>query len=234
MERLRHGMDWELAIGRNRDALMRMLAVLFALAGLTRGGAVAEMPRHLRVALYRVLRPAEAALRRLIVVVEQVHAIKARYLPRADGGVAVSRGSEGRKAAQAPAFALFDRRHYFDLIGKTRVTSGNPRIWSPGMDYPVFTPKFVPTPDDMVSAERLCRRLQALQRALDDLPKQAKRLARWRAKREQAPTETRKYPPMRPGRPPGYRVRPVHEVHHVLKNCHELALYALHDPPDTS
>ncbi len=41
-----------------------------------------------------------------------------------------------------------------------------------------------PPPDGLVNAERLSRRLQALKLALDDLPRQARRLARWRVRRE--------------------------------------------------
>lgn len=103
------------------------------------------------------------------------------------------------------------------------------------MDYPVFETKTVPTPDDMLNAKRLCRRLLALQAALGDLPKQARRLARWEAKREAARAKSGRYiRAMRHGRPPGYRARPRHPVDFVLGDCHALALYALHDPPDTS
>jgi hypothetical protein len=82
-----------------------------------------------------------------------------------------------------------------------------------------------------VGAERLTRRLQALKLALDDLPRQARRLARWRVRREnaKAPKFTS---PLRPGRPPGYRRKPVHEVDEVLAECHGLACYAME--PDTS
>ena len=39
----------------------------------------------------------------------------------------------------------------------------------------------LPRPDDPVSATRLAMRLAALARALDDLPAQARRFARWQA-----------------------------------------------------
>jgi hypothetical protein len=88
-----------------------------------------------------------------------------------------------------------------------------------------------PPPDGLVNSERLSRRLQALKLALDDLPRQARRLARWRARRENMPSP-KFTSPLRPGRPPGYRRKPVHEVDEVLIECHGLACYAME--PDTS
>ncbi|MDQ6438349.1 hypothetical protein RB623_30280, partial [Mesorhizobium sp. LHD-90] len=80
-----------------------------------------------------------------------------------------------------------------------------------------------PSPDDPVSASRLGQRLEALGRALDDLPGQAKRLARWKARHDAAcardrqaraaaaqdqhrPPQVwrpRRVSPLRRGRPPG-------------------------------
>jgi hypothetical protein len=88
-----------------------------------------------------------------------------------------------------------------------------------------------PPPDGLVGAERLTRRLQALKLALDDLPRQARRLARWRVRRENAKSPKFKSP-LRPGHPPGYRRKPVHEVDEVLIECHGLACDAMR--PDTS
>jgi hypothetical protein len=88
-----------------------------------------------------------------------------------------------------------------------------------------------PPPDGLVNAKRLSRRLQALRLALDDLPRQARRLARWRLRREKAKTPKFRSP-LRPGRPPGYRRKPIHEVDEVLIECHGLAWDAM--KPDTS
>ena len=88
-----------------------------------------------------------------------------------------------------------------------------------------------PPPDDgLIDARRLSMRLQALKAALDDLPRQARRLVRLRARREKV--EHMRYPPMRPGRPPGHRSRRIHEIDHVLAECHALAWDAI--KPDTS
>jgi hypothetical protein len=78
---------------------------------------------------------------------------------------------------------------------------------------------------------RLGRRLEALKLALADLPRQARRLVRLQARREKVPSLCLKSP-LRPGRPPGYRRKPNHDVDHVLAECHALARDA--ERPDTS
>jgi len=59
-------MDWALAIERNRQPLLRIVAALFAMIGLTETGAVERLSRPVYRAVLGVLRPAEAAVRRLI------------------------------------------------------------------------------------------------------------------------------------------------------------------------
>jgi hypothetical protein len=83
-----------------------------------------------------------------------------------------------------------------------------------------------PPPDGLVSAGRLTRRLQALKSALDDLPRQAKRLARWQQRRKASPWPKSTLP-LRPGHPPGYRRKPIHEVDEVLTECDGLAWEAM-------
>src|SRR5688572_23781854 len=70
-------MDWNAAIEKNREALKRVLAMLVAMAGIASGPhpevpASGEprrtLPRHLHRAVLSLLRPAEAAARRLIIV----------------------------------------------------------------------------------------------------------------------------------------------------------------------
>ena len=88
-----------------------------------------------------------------------------------------------------------------------------------------------PPPDGLVNAARLPRRLQALKSALEDLPRQARRLVRWQERREATPS-SEVQSPLRPGHPPGYRRKPIHEVDEVLTECHVLAWEAM--KPDTS
>jgi hypothetical protein len=136
--------------------------------------------------------------------------------------------------------------------------SGIPRISFPGIiaPHPVAIRR-PPSPDDPVEAARLALRLDALGSVLDDLPGQARRFARWRARRDAAVAQdrnrdaagaqdrnrdavgaqdrnrdaanalarqgrhtgrARRVWPLRPGRPPGGRLRPTHEVHEILRD----------------
>ncbi len=56
-------MDWALAIERNRDALHRIVLVLFAMIGLAEGARVARLPWPLYRAVLALLRPANDAER---------------------------------------------------------------------------------------------------------------------------------------------------------------------------
>jgi hypothetical protein len=60
----------------------------------------------------------------------------------------------------------------------------------------------------------------AIKQALDDLPAQAKRLARWRMRRQ---AQAKSTSALRPGRPPGHRKKETHDIDAVLKECHTLA-----------
>ena len=59
-------MDWELAIRRNREDLLKIVAMIFMTTGLMPGAVVATLPRRVYYAAQRILRPAESAVRRLI------------------------------------------------------------------------------------------------------------------------------------------------------------------------
>jgi hypothetical protein len=59
-------MDWPLIVERNRERLLAVLAPLFAILGFDPRRA--DLPRHLYRALLITLRPAESAVRRLIII----------------------------------------------------------------------------------------------------------------------------------------------------------------------
>jgi hypothetical protein len=227
-------MNWELAIKRNSEALVEIVADLFAMLGLVGEATVSRIPQDLHRAVLRLLRPAESAVRRLIVIAARGVVVKlapARPMP---AGKVIGKGGNSH-----PSFQLFDPRKNFNRSRRRAFTRIGPRIHVFGYDprvvalfpapQPVVEPP--PPPDGLVNAERLSRRLQALKLALDDLPRQAKRLARWRLRREKAINPKFKSP-LRPGRPPGHRRKPTHEVDEVLIECHGLAWEAL--KPDTS
>jgi hypothetical protein len=231
-------LDWDLAIKRNSEALKGIVAALFAMLGLAGEATVSRIPQPLHSAVLRVLRPAESAVRRLIIIAARGLVLKlAPSRPMPAGSI--GKGSGNR----LPSFQLFDSRKNFAPRRRRRFARNLPRIhifecdrsdprvaailWptSPAIADPVS-----PT-DGLVGTARLTRRLQALKLALEDLPRQARRLARWRVRRETAKNPKFKSP-LRPGRPPGYRRKPVHLVDEVLIECHGLAFDAM--KPDTS
>ncbi|MDP1699786.1 MAG: hypothetical protein Q8L53_02350 [Aestuariivirga sp.] len=222
-------MDWDLAIKRNSEALKGIIEALSAMLD----AKVTRIPHRLHRAVLRVLRPAESAVRRLIVVAARGLVVKvapSRPMPK---GHRIGKGS----GPSRPAFRLCDKRIFFPELSQPRVKYAKypPRIHVFPYDtlVPMPRPAVVPPPppDGMVNAARLSRRLQALKGALDNLPGQARRMARWRARREaaKAPKFTS---PLRPGQPPGHRRKPTHEIDEVLTECHWLAWEAMR--PDTS
>jgi hypothetical protein len=218
-------MNWTLAIDLNRTALLRVVAGLFALVGVPAGGAVDGVPRGIRLAVLRVLRGAEAAVRRLIVIAAQ----DLGALPSRARAAMPSGGISAGDGARVPAFPLFDPRRRI-TVGAAFGRRGEPRVSFFDGGDPVRVSAPVPIESETVDAARLCQRMQGLLGALDDLPRQARRLARWRGRAaEQAALKG----PMRPGRPPGHRERPLHPVDEILRECHTLALRA-REAPDTS
>ena len=228
-------MDWARAIERNSEALKTIVEALFAMLGLAGDATVSRIPKPLHSAVLRVLRPAESALRRLIIIAARGLVVKvapSRPMPK---GQMIGKGGSPRSS-----FKLFDTRKDFPELRQHRVKYAKhpPRIlfFGPGsrVDSLWPSPQHAPAPppsDGLVNAERLSRRLQVLKLALEDLPRQARRMARWRVRRENAQSPKFKSP-LRPGRPPGYRRKAVHEVDEVLTECHGLAWDAL--KPDTS
>ncbi len=238
-------MDWELAIKRNSKALKGIIEVLFVLLGLDGTDAASRIPRSLHSAVLRVLRPAESAMRRLIVIAARGLVVKlapSRPISRPKPAKPTAKGSGSRRP---PSFQLFDPPKRIKPVRAMKSIRIMPRIhFFPPPDPTVAAifaaraarapaPAAAPAPpsDGLASAESLTRRLQALKSALEDLPRQAKRLARWRQRRQAAPGH-KFLSPLRYGHPPGYRRKPIHEVDEVLIECDDLAWEAM--KPDTS
>ena len=227
-------MDWDLAIKRNSKALKGIIEVLFALLGLDGTDAASRIPRCLHSAVLGVLRPAESAVRRLIVIAARNVVVK----------LAPSRPMPERKILKggghsSPSFQLFDPRKRVAPLRVRKFTRLVPRIRFLGPDprvaamFPAPRPvvESPPPPDGRVSATRLHHRLKALKSALEDLPRQAKRLVRLQERRKASPN-LKILVPLRSGHPPGYRRKPIHEVDEVLTECDWLAWEAM--KPDTS
>jgi hypothetical protein len=177
-------MDWTLAIARNRDALLRIVAGLYVLAGLT-GGQIADvLPRAIYHAILRVLRPAESAVRRLIMIAARGLVL----VPRAAraglvGPVPKASADKGSGDGRISSFCLIDPLKRFvpfarnaddasfwgddpdneddgDASENMPSIRSLPRVSVPGFFDPVFVPPQVPPPDGMISAVRLLRRTQ--------------------------------------------------------------------------
>ncbi len=224
-------MDWTLAIKRNREALQRILAGLFALAGLEDEPPL-SIPRHLHAHALRILRATEAAIRRLIVIATQD--VVARPAGAQPDFAALRKGDQPA-AIRIPAFPLLDPLKRFHSDPPRRSSKFMPRICVPGITETAPLPEKPDiSSDDPVDATGLCRRLLSSRRALANLPREARRLARWNARNRLSQSQGRgRVSPLRFGRPPGRRKRPTHLADDILKECHALALDAL-DPPNTS
>ncbi|HEV7252414.1 MAG TPA: hypothetical protein VGN97_04855 [Mesorhizobium sp.] len=258
-------MDWDYAIERNREALKRVLAALAAMAALPvllAGGARPTLPRHLHRAVLRLLRPAESAARRLVIMASRGLVVALpRSHPRKPKQPTLRPGTvtgiwmpphlrpqadRPARPARACALPLFDALPRWGAR-KRKAASGVPRLCLPGLSALLPVPpgrqskgRLPLAPDDAIDAGRLALRLHALASALDDLPAQARRFARWRTRRDaerqkqaSGPARARRLSPLRPGRPPGALRRPGHELHEILNDAHSLAVRAL-DGPDTS
>ena len=99
-------MDWDLAIKRNGEALKGIIADLFAMLELAGEGMVARLPRSVHSAVLRVLRPAESAVRRLIVIAARGLVVKlapSRPDLTSQAGKAHGQGRRGQQASLFPA-----------------------------------------------------------------------------------------------------------------------------------
>ena len=222
-------MNWPRAIEINKDALTRIVAGLVALL-LAQGGAL-RLPRVVYQMLQRILYPAESAVRRLIVIVARGLMVPdARSRPMPQGLVIAG------KAGLRVSFQLFDQRKHFGDPDEVPTAISGPRIRMIDVLSPrqLFLAKFAKPRDERCSeAEtiRIRQRLTLLARALEQLPREAKRMARWLNRRAFMENPAFIFP-LRPGPPPGHQQRPGEDVDLVLKECQALAWMALR--PDTS
>ncbi len=208
-------MDWQLAIDKNREKLINTIIVLMASLHLVDGGKLSTLPFYLyRKALF-IIRPAESALRRVIMIA----ALK--LIPRFVTGAKLRERNADFVRRNPPS----ERRlPTFNLIDPLK-TFGDE-----APDYSTFGPtQDVESADRTpVPAEALGRRLLALKLALESIPKQAKRLARWYAARDLAlqQNQPHRLSPIRPGPPPWSHRHKRSEMDKLLTECHLMAIYA--------
>jgi len=224
-------MEAERAITYHRTALLRVVMGLFAAVGIAPNAVLpSRLPPFLRRLVLRELLPAESATRRLIFfMMKHMSPLVLLASVRAKQKKAKSAPKQAVRE-RAPVFWLFDRRKFFtELSTGYRVPRGpGPSIRF--FDEPRRTPqKAVDASQEILakreeeSARRLCRRMRALCLALNDLPAQAKRMQRVVERRKAAPPGPKRYGPLRPGDPPGFRTTPKHEVDELLYECNLMA-----------
>ena len=237
-------MDRISAIEHQRVPLLGVIAELFAKIGLTEGGGVERVPKALHSSVLKILRTAEAGVRRLIVAAARD--IGLEYEPRhpahrkpkkSSNDKGKAEGETKAKRKRRPRFNLFDTLKRYGRRFKKKRRGPEPHVYSVEAFLKAHAPaapaKIDAVDDGMVSAASLVRRLIAAMDAIQDIPGHALRLARWDAR----PKEDRRperWSALRVGRPPGFRERHIHEVDQILKECHYLAIDG--NPPldDTS
>jgi hypothetical protein len=207
-------MNWARAVKIHRKTLTRIVAELLAMIGLVSIDKIE-----------RLLRPTESALRRLIVIAARGLVVKPLVKRPMPKGLAIVKKGAGRMS-----FRLFDKRKSFDfiktedpLIIYVKTYESNP--------FNPFSSFYRSRPRDRIRSPKsdyLSRRLAAVAYALENLPQQARRMARWKARRKliKNPKFTS---PLRPGPPPGQRDKPTAEIDYVLKECHGLAWDVIND-----
>ena len=212
-------MDWPLVIDRNRTALLTIIVALMASLGLVSGGRLSTLPFFLYRRALRILRPAESALRRLIVIVAHEMALRGVKLraARRDGlaEFLVFSRPNPQGGERLPTFNLIDP---LKIFGRE----------APDMDG-FYSGENSDAPDmSPVPAASLALRILALKNALENLPRHAKRLARWYEQRDLAYARNvaHRYSPMRPGPAPALRQRNRDDIDEVLLECHLLAMYS--------
>ncbi len=207
-------------VARPWPAASRSEAVRVSQPDTGNANAAFTLPYRIYCAILLILRPAESALRRLILIAARGLTLKPRQarqtLPYFPSFAAAN-------AARIPSFALLDPLKHFDFNDFN--PNADPRTgFSSSWDPSDFAPSFS-QPDKPVDAAPLFSRMRALRAALSDIPKQARRLARWQARRDlllkaRRPTRVSIF---RPGLPPGWRQRSIHPVDDLLRECHGLA-----------
>jgi hypothetical protein len=223
-------MNWALAIERNRTALLAIVSAIVAMIG----GRDARGPilRAVRNAALALLRPAESACRRLIVIAARGLVVKPLpprpFIPP----VKAATGDNSSAGTRTPAFRLTDRAKRYRPVFVPQTPKAVPRIrslWRSPFERiaPPSPPPVKPAPSTHVEATRLLRRLAALESALANLPRQARRFARWRARQRDPHHGLRPRSPLRIGAPPGHRHTRPRAIDGVLAECNLLAHEAL-------
>jgi hypothetical protein len=236
-------------VEHNRGKFIPIIALLFKLARIAPGerpelrpGARADafmisLPLYVYAKVMELLVPAEAALRRLIIMV--AHGLDftppAFRIPAPRKDIAAPEGGSGAPAPAAaplvpaiPAFQMFDPIKTFEDYYRAEIT---------GIARP-FPGAFPPAraESEPVSAISLWRRIHALSGAFNDLPGMAKLYLTWKARsrhqrKHNLPSRPKRVCILRPLYLRGFARRPKTDVHELLRECNIWAQEILNPPP---
>ena len=223
-------MDWAKVTERNRLALLEIILSLFTLARIVPGERpehhpdagtdpfMTTLPRYIWRKAMLILEPAEAALRRLIIVAAEAYQLSFAPRPGRSAPVIIVRKTSAKRQ---PVFKLFDPMKSFEDYWRSELDGTEPAKF----------PKDLPEPLRLapVNAISLWRRINALHGAATNLKATVKRYATWKARRDFAlanhlPLRPRRTSLMRPGFAPGWRKGQRDEVQDLLSDCHNLAM----------
>jgi len=193
--------------------LRQMVQVMTGMLGMDEDTAPERISHALRIAVLRLLRPAEALTRRLIVLMAWEVEVPKDLNPVC--GKATQSADQKRDPAPdkdrtaRPHFTLFEplrmpRSIFLDTPAPARLkpVGPGPRILSFDRPYPVSP---APAPD--TNAASLTGRIRALQRALAAPEKIARRHAIFLERDRRSNRLPGRVNPIRPGPPPGMRSR---------------------------
>ena len=214
-------MDWDRAVAVNREALLRIVAGFVALLAAFHG----EL--RLPLGVYRVvalgLFKSETAVRRLIVIAARGLTVALKPSRPMPAGLVIH--SEGQ-TSRPMAFPLFDPRVTYSWVEEPSRITG-PRIRTvdapdPRSQFLALFKRSAGGFSSEAATTALRRRLAATLAALGNIPKEALRMARWKARRL-AMAQPKFTSPLRPGPPPGRDKHSKAEIDLILRECHALA-----------
>jgi hypothetical protein len=249
-----YAFNWKRAVERYSDELSQIVGELIVMAGLQGVAFVDTLPRRLYFRILSILRPAEYAARRIILIAAcklewNIKVVEAKKDTKPAEGTLTSPlvGSEGRVETSArsesegqghrvPAFDLFDPAKDY---GKFFLTEAEYAALIKAREEARYLPVPYHSPDEPVNAISLSRRIRALADAMQNIDRYAIRLARWKARHMPNGTKAgtvglkhtslrslSRCQPMRIGQPPGWKKHPETAIEEVVKDTHILALDA--------
>jgi hypothetical protein len=208
-------MNWTAATAYNQKRLTLIVAEIFALIGLVSGGRLEWLSQLIYLKALRLLRPTESALRRLLVLASAHIIVK----PSLQKPFPIGKIIE-RKQSDKISFQLCDQRFAAfpaapkppPLVKLVRTTTANP--------FNIFDAMYQPWPEkpERFFAATMILRLEAVKAALENLPHQALRMARWLQRRKTR--KDRFTEPLRLGPAPGYSKEAKTEINEILYDLH--------------